>query len=40
MIKGWHLVVKMQPRDTYDVPSDVSDDEDVQDEDANAEEDT
>jgi hypothetical protein len=40
MIKGWHLVVKMQPRDTYDVPSDVSDDEDVEDEDANAEEDT
>lgn len=27
LIKGWHLVVKMQPRDTYDVPSGQSDDE-------------
>ncbi|WVZ75535.1 hypothetical protein U9M48_023579 [Paspalum notatum var. saurae] len=27
LIKGWDLVVKMQPRDTYDVPSVESDDE-------------
>ena len=30
LIKGWHLVVKMQPRDTYDVPPGDSDDEAIE----------
>jgi hypothetical protein len=39
LIKGWHLVVKMQPRDTYNVPPGNSDDEDNEDEDYDDEED-
>ena len=36
MIKGWHMVVKMQPRDTYDVPAGDADDKDNRDEDDDA----
>jgi hypothetical protein len=39
LIKGWHLVVKMQQRDTYNVPPGNSDDEDNEDEDYDDEED-
>jgi hypothetical protein len=38
-MKGWHLVVKVQPRDTYDVPPGDSDNEDIEsDDDAGYEE--
>lgn len=39
LMKGWHLVVKVQPRDTYDVPPGDSDNEDIEsDDDAGYEE--